>query len=390
LIEAAMVFAIGFLTASLIALLTVPALSRRAERLARRRIEAQFPTSFAEIAAERDHLRAQMAVETRKIELKADAVARSKADDMAELGRRASMITRLEGDLAERVRLLTETEAQLAAVRAELEQKTQEAAETGARLLVQEEKLAEREASLAALQEEHHKLSQTADERRITVAALETTVESLRARVGELERTLEATKATLANRQSALADQETRSAVLGHKLATAEEDRALREKALVVAVRERDDLKDRLAGLGEELEEARSALSSQRAVNAALETELDRLRRDSNAAAGDLAVTLETLRAEKAALTGELETSRSERTRLQKDLKAMTRKLEVAGAAAPDAGDARLREEIQALSAEILRAAGQPSLPPSSEAPRPAKRRAAAGAAVPQTATSKL
>jgi hypothetical protein len=62
LIEAAMVFAIGFLTASLIALLTVPALSRRAERLARRRIEAQFPTSFAEIAAERDHLRAQMAV----------------------------------------------------------------------------------------------------------------------------------------------------------------------------------------------------------------------------------------------------------------------------------------------------------------------------------------
>jgi hypothetical protein len=33
-------------------------LSRRAARLARRRIEAQFPMSLAEIAAERDHLRA--------------------------------------------------------------------------------------------------------------------------------------------------------------------------------------------------------------------------------------------------------------------------------------------------------------------------------------------
>jgi chromosome segregation ATPase len=315
-------------------------------------------------------------------------VARTKAEDMAELGRRASVITRLEADLADRIRLSSDTDAQLAEVRGELERKTTEAAETGARLLVEEQKLAEREASLAALQSEHHKLSLTADERRITVAALETTIEGLRARVGELERTLEATRSTLANRQSALADQETRAAVLGHKLATADEDRVLREKALVVAVRERDDLKDQLAGLGEELEEARSALSSQRAVNGALEAELDRLRKDSNAAAGDLAVTLETLRAEKAALTGELETSRSERNRLQKDLKAMTRKLQAAGSAGPGADDAKLREEIQALSTEILRAAGH-TLPPPSEAPRPAKRRAAGGAALAQTATSK-
>lgn len=384
-----MVFAIGFLTASLIALLTVPALSRRAERLARRRIEAQFPTSFAEIAAERDHIRAQMAVETRRIELKADAVARGKAEDMAELGRRASVIARLEADLAERVRLSTDTETQLAEVRAELERKTTEAAETGARLMVEEQKLAEREASLAALQADHHKLSLTADERRITVAALETTVEGLRAKVGELERTLEATKSTLANRQSALADQETRAAVLGHKLATADEDRTLREKALVVAVRERDDLKDQLAGLGEELEEALSALASQRAVNAALESELDRLRQDTNASAGDLAVTLETLRAEKAALTGELETSRSERNRLQKDLKVMTRKLQTAGTAAGGADDAKLREEIQTLSTEILRAAGYTPLAGAVEPQRAPKRRAAGGAAVAQTATSK-
>ena len=41
MIEAAMLFGVGFLVAALLALLVLPALSRRAERLARRRVEAR-------------------------------------------------------------------------------------------------------------------------------------------------------------------------------------------------------------------------------------------------------------------------------------------------------------------------------------------------------------
>src|SRR6478752_6222249 len=97
-----MVFALGFLTAALLALLVLPALSRRAERLARRRVEARLPMSMAEIAAERDHLRAEIAVEARRIELKAEAAAKVRADDMAELGRRAVLIADLQGDVVSR------------------------------------------------------------------------------------------------------------------------------------------------------------------------------------------------------------------------------------------------------------------------------------------------
>ena len=68
MVETVMIFALGFLAATLIALLIVPALNARAERLARRRAEAMFPLSISELTAEKDHLRAEFAVLQRRIE----------------------------------------------------------------------------------------------------------------------------------------------------------------------------------------------------------------------------------------------------------------------------------------------------------------------------------
>ena len=68
-----MIFALGFVAASLIALLIIPAVNARAERLARRRAEALFPMSISELTAEKDHLRAEFAVLQRRIERKAPA-----------------------------------------------------------------------------------------------------------------------------------------------------------------------------------------------------------------------------------------------------------------------------------------------------------------------------
>jgi hypothetical protein len=61
-IETVMIAAIGFLAAALLALLIIPAVNARAERFARRRVEAQFPLSISELTAEKDHLRAEFAV----------------------------------------------------------------------------------------------------------------------------------------------------------------------------------------------------------------------------------------------------------------------------------------------------------------------------------------
>ena len=109
-----MLVALGFLCASLLALSALPALSRRADRLARRRAEAAFPLSLAEIAADRDHLRAELAIRERTLEQKAESGFAAKAGAMSEIGRRDMTIGRLETDLAERKRRIEALETELA------------------------------------------------------------------------------------------------------------------------------------------------------------------------------------------------------------------------------------------------------------------------------------
>src|SRR4051812_44646049 len=95
-----MIFALGFVAASLIALLIVPAVNARAERLARRRLEALFPLSISELTAEKDHLRAEFAVMQRRLERKAEEALANKHQDMEELGRRAVRIEALDREVA--------------------------------------------------------------------------------------------------------------------------------------------------------------------------------------------------------------------------------------------------------------------------------------------------
>lgn len=124
-----MVFTLGFLVAGVIALAIAPAFWRRAIRLSTRRLEMQLPLSPEEIRAGRDLLRAEFAVECRRLEQKLEALNLVHAADMAELGRRATIIAGQDAgllalseqdsergaDLGALQRALAETRAELAA-----------------------------------------------------------------------------------------------------------------------------------------------------------------------------------------------------------------------------------------------------------------------------------
>lgn len=136
-----MVFALGFLVASLGALLVLPAVNARAARLARRRTEALLPLSAAEIAAEKDFLRADFAVRQRRMERAVEAAGAKRHADMASLGARTMEAAALTRDLAAR-------EAEIAAaltLRARLEHELESAREDGSASL----------ATLLALEEAH-------------------------------------------------------------------------------------------------------------------------------------------------------------------------------------------------------------------------------------------
>ena len=69
MVEPIMYFGIGFLVAALLGLLFVPLVHNRAVRLTMRRLEAATPLSIAEIRADKDQLRAEFAMSTRRLEM---------------------------------------------------------------------------------------------------------------------------------------------------------------------------------------------------------------------------------------------------------------------------------------------------------------------------------
>lgn len=123
-IETVMFFALGFLVASLCALLVLPAVNARAARLAQRRLQGLFPLSVSEIAAEKDYLRARFAVAQRRLERKVEAARAGRHADMAAIGARTLEIAALsrevetrEAAMAQTLETLGTTERDLAAAR---------------------------------------------------------------------------------------------------------------------------------------------------------------------------------------------------------------------------------------------------------------------------------
>ena len=82
MIQAVLLIALGFLTASLIGVFVAPALWHRASRLSRKRLELTLPVTLSEIEAAQDQLRASYAVRMRRLET---ALANAKQKAAAQL-----------------------------------------------------------------------------------------------------------------------------------------------------------------------------------------------------------------------------------------------------------------------------------------------------------------
>lgn len=111
-----MFFALGFFVAGFIAVLLTSALNQRAERLANRRMRAMFPVSLEEVAAERDHMRAEFAVATRNMERKQTRLHEEKAAALGDAGKQLSFANALKRELDEargKVSTLEATQADL-------------------------------------------------------------------------------------------------------------------------------------------------------------------------------------------------------------------------------------------------------------------------------------
>src|SRR3984885_11071671 len=102
MIEPVMYFGIGFLVAALLGLLFVPLVHNRAVRLTMRRLEAATPLSIAEIRADKDQLRAEFAMSTRRLEMSVEQMKARTTGQLAELGKKTDAINQLKRELGEK------------------------------------------------------------------------------------------------------------------------------------------------------------------------------------------------------------------------------------------------------------------------------------------------
>jgi hypothetical protein len=99
MIESIMYMGIGFLVAALIGVAVMPLVHNRAVRLTTRRLEAAMPLSIAEVHADKDLLRAEFAMATRRSEIMIEQLKAKTASQLIELGKKSDGISRLKLEL---------------------------------------------------------------------------------------------------------------------------------------------------------------------------------------------------------------------------------------------------------------------------------------------------
>src|SRR5262249_52119834 len=344
-----------------IALAFIPFVHARAVRLTLRRLEAATPLSMAEIQADKDQLRAEFAMSTRRLEMSVDQLKTKTTSQLAELGKKTDTINRLKIDLGEKTAAIFALEARDKALKDQLHATEEELSAKTGQLREVERVLADKEAELARLGAELEDRSVLFDSQSVEVVALRTQVDALRGQVVGLQKDVRDTEHLLARERldsdassRELAEERGQVEKLGQRVAQL-------ERQLAGQIAEAEILSRRLAGL-----EMRLADQSRKLVER--EQERDQHRRDAEAARKietdlrqELTITdrrhgdaLEALRTEKSLVETQLERAREDRAKLQRELAAMKREAEAAWAA-ERVENALLRERINDVAAEVVR-----------------------------------
>src|SRR6202158_3307616 len=154
MIEPIMYIGIGFLVAGLLVIGAIPMVHARAVRLTQRRLEAMTPMSMAEIHADKDQLRAEFAMSTRRLEMSVDQLKNKTTSQLAELGKKSDAINRMKLELGEKNATIFSLEAREKAIKEQLRATEEEFTAKTASLRDAETALKDKQNELAKLSAE--------------------------------------------------------------------------------------------------------------------------------------------------------------------------------------------------------------------------------------------
>jgi chromosome segregation ATPase len=152
-IENIMYFALGALAASLLALAIMPAVWRRAVRLTKKRIEAATPITMAEFRADKDQLRAEFALSTRRLEMNVEALRRRLSEQLRDINRKRSEVGAIKGERDTHLQQMRELEEREAELRRRILDLEKESADLTQRLRMRDREYADKVTQLETARE---------------------------------------------------------------------------------------------------------------------------------------------------------------------------------------------------------------------------------------------
>ena len=361
MIEPIMFFGIGFLVASVVALGIIPLVHNRAVRLTMRRLEAATPLSMAEIQADKDQLRAEFAMSTRRLEMSVDQLKAKTTSQLAELGKKSDAINRLKLELGEKTAAIFALEAREKALRDQIRATEQEYAIKTNTMREAERALSDKESDLARLTAELGERTVVSDSQRIEIVALKSQVETLKAQIERIEWDVKDTGDRLSRQRSdadaatnELGEERGRVDNIGNRVMELERNLVAQTTEAEILGRRAQDLEARLTEQGRRLVEReyettqlRGELEHARRVETDLRTELAAIE-------GRHDTVTDGMRAEQARLEDELRQAQQEHARVQQEIGLMQRDAETSWAA-ERMENALLRERINDIAAEVAR-----------------------------------
>jgi len=153
LIENIMYFALGLLVAGLVALIILPAVWKRAVRLTKRRIEAATPITMAEFRADKDQLRAEFALSTRRLEMNVENLRKRLAEQLGDVNQKRSDLGALKAERDQHLAIVSELENREVELRARVLDLERDGTDLAQRLRMRDRELSSRTGELESLRD---------------------------------------------------------------------------------------------------------------------------------------------------------------------------------------------------------------------------------------------
>ncbi len=187
MLEGILYFSLGFLAAALLALMVAPIIWQRAVLLTRRRIERSVPLTLNEIQADKDQLRAEFAMSTRRLEMSIEELREKASSQIIEINRKRDDLAKLNEEQAEKLRAIEDLQARASEMRSQLRQREDQLEIANRELSEVREQLHAKALEAENIRGELNQAKSDADSRRIELVARQTEVENLSSQLTVLE-----------------------------------------------------------------------------------------------------------------------------------------------------------------------------------------------------------